>query len=165
LGGGQTQFGLIVLAVSAAIAGVGANLIVFEGETLSAFERNVAFYILLVMAIFISPMFVFMGTLYRVKKKGQQEYSALAMDYVRAFDSKWLRDRVSPTEGLLGSPDIQSLADMVNSFSAIRQMMIVPLGRKNLLTFLVAAAIPFLPLLLLVLPAEDLIKGVWKMLF
>jgi hypothetical protein len=110
-------------------------------------------------------MFVFMGTLYRVKKKGQQEYSALAMDYVRSFDSKWLRDRVSPTEGLLGSPDIQSLADMVNSFSAIRQMMIVPLGRKNLLTFLVAAAIPFLPLLLLVLPAEDLIKGVWKMLF
>ena len=165
LGGGQTQFGLIVLAVSAAVAGVGANLLVFEGETLSAFERNVAFYILLVMAIFISPMFVFMRTLYRVKKKGQQEYSALAMDYVRAFDSKWLRDRVSPTEGLLGSPDIQSLADMVNSFSAIRQMMIVPLGRKNLLTFLVAAAIPFLPLLLLVLPAEDLIKGVWKMLF
>jgi hypothetical protein len=102
---------------------------------------------------------------YRVKKKGQQEYSALAMEYVRSFDSKWLRDRVFPTEGLLGSPDIQSLADMVNSFSTVRQMMIVPLGRKDLLTFLVAAAIPFLPLLLLVLPTQDLIKGVWKMLF
>jgi hypothetical protein len=52
---------------------------------------------------------------------------------------------------------------MVKPLAAIRQMMIV--GRKNLLTFLVAAAIPFLPLLLLVLPAEDLIKGVWNMLF
>jgi hypothetical protein len=83
------------------------------------------------------------------------------MEYVRSFDSKWLQRGVSPAESLLGSPDIQSLADMVNSFSAVRQMMIVLLDRKNLLTFLVAAAIPFLPLLLLVLPAEELIKGVW----
>ena len=32
-------------------------------------------------------------------------------------------------------------------------------------TYLVAAAIPFLPLLLMVLPVQELIKGVWKMLF
>ena len=165
LGKGQTQFGLIVFAVSAAVAGVGANLIVFEGETLRVFERNVVFYILLVTAVFISPMFVFIGRLYRVKKKGQLDYSVLAMEYVRSFDSKWVRGGVSPAESLLGSPDIQSLADMVNSFSTVRQMMIVPLSRKDLLTFLLAAAIPFLPVLLLVLPAQDVIKGVWKMLF
>jgi hypothetical protein len=165
LGSGQTQFGLIVFAVSAAIAGVGANLIVFEGETLPVFKRNLVFYIFLVTSVFISPMFLFISRLYRAKKKGQREYSALAMDYVRSFDSKWLQGGVSPAESLLGSPDIQSLADMANSFSAIRQMMIVPLGRKDLLTFLVAAAIPFLPLLLLVLPIQDLIKGVWKMVF
>jgi hypothetical protein len=164
LGTGQTQFGLIAFAVSAAVAGVGANLIIFEGETLPIFERNLVFYILLVTSVFISPMLLFMSRLYRVKKEGQREYSALAMEYVRSFDSKWLRGGVSPAESLLGSPDIQSLADMVNSFSAIRQMMIVPLGRKNLFTFLVAAAMPFLPLLLLVLPIQDLIKGVWKML-
>jgi hypothetical protein len=86
-------------------------------------------------------MFLFTSRLHRVEKKGQREYSALAMEYVRSFDSKWLQGRVSPEESLLGSPNIQSLADMVNSFSAIRQMMIVPLGRKNLLTFLVVAAI------------------------
>jgi len=79
-------------------------------------------------------MFLFTSRLYRVEKKGQREYSALAMEYVRSFDSKWLQGRI------------------------------VPLGRKDLLTFLVAAAIPFLPLLLLVLPIQDLIKGVWKML-
>jgi hypothetical protein len=83
LGTGQTQFALIVFAVSAAVAGVGANLIIFEGETLPVFERNLVFYILLVTAVFISPMFVFMGTLYRAKKKGQQDYSALAMEYVQ----------------------------------------------------------------------------------
>lgn len=91
----------------------------------------------------MSPMFLFISRLYRVKKKGQREYSALAMEYVRSFDAKWLRGGVSPAESLLGSPDIQSPADMVNSLSTVRQMMIVPLGRKNLLTLLVAAAIPF----------------------
>jgi hypothetical protein len=164
LGTGQTQFSLIVFAVSAAVAGVGANLIVFEGQALRTFERNVVFYIVLVTAVFISPVFLFMSRLYHVKKEGQREYSALAMEYVRSFDSKWLRGGLSPAESLLGSPDIQSLADMLNSFSAVRQMMIVPLSRNNLFTLLVAAAIPFLPLLLLVLPIQDLIKGVWKML-
>jgi hypothetical protein len=164
LGKGQTQFGLIVFAVSAAVAGAGANLIVFEGQALRIFERNLVFYILLVTTIFVSPVFVFIGRLHRVRKKGQLDYGALAMEYVRSFDSKWLRGGVSPAESLLGSPDIQSLADMINSFSSARQMTIVPLSRRDLLTFLVAAAIPFLPLLLLVLPAQDLIKGVWKML-
>jgi hypothetical protein len=165
VGKGQMQFGLVVVAISAAVAGAGANLIVFEAQAVRVFERNVVFYILLVTAIFISPMFVFIGRLHRVKKKGLLEYSALAMEYVRSFDSKWLRGRVSPEESLLGSSDIQSLADMINSFSAVRQMRIVPLDRKISLTFLVAAAIPFLPLLLMVLPVQELIKGVWKMLF
>jgi len=165
VGKGQMQFGPLVFAISAAVAGAGANLIVFEGQALRAFERNVVFYILLVTAIFISPMFVFIGRLHRVKKKGLLEYSALAMEYVRSFDSKWLRGRASPEESLLGSSDIQSLADMINSFSSVRQMRIVPLDRKISLTFLVAAAIPFLPLLLMVLPVQELIKGVWKMLF
>jgi hypothetical protein len=165
VGKGQIQFGLVVFAISAAAAGAGANLILFEGQALRAFERNLVFYILLMTAIFISPMFVFMGRLHRVKKKGRLEYSALAMEYVRSFDSKWLRNRVPTGESLLGSSDIQSLADMINSFNAVREMRIVPLDRKVSLTLLCAAAIPFLPLLLIVLPVQELIKGVWKMLF
>jgi hypothetical protein len=165
VGKGQMQFGLIAFAISAAAAGAGANMILFESQALRAFERNVVFYILLVTAIFISPVFVFMGRLHRVKKNGRLEYSTLAMEYVRSFDSKWLRNRVPMGESLLGSPDIQSLADMINSFNAVREMKIVPLDRKVSLTFLVAAAIPFLPLLLLVLPVQAVIKGVWKMPF
>jgi hypothetical protein len=165
VGRGQRHFGLVVFAVSAAVAGVGANLIVFEGQALRAFERNVVVYVLLVTAIFISPVFVFIGRLYRVRKEGQLDYGGLAMEYVRSFDSKWLRGSLSREESLLGSPDVQSLADMINSFGAVRQMVIVPVGRKDLLTFLVAAAVPFLPLLLLILPVQELIKGVWKMLF
>jgi hypothetical protein len=165
VGKGQMQFGPVVFAISAAVAGAAANLIVFEGQALRAFERNVVFYILLVTAIFISPMFVFTGRLRRVKKKGLLEYSTLAMEYVRSVDSKWLRNRVPTGESLLGSSDIQSLADMINSFNAVREMKIVPLDRKVSLTLLGAAAIPFLPLLLMVLPVQELIKGVWKMLF
>ncbi|HWO33438.1 MAG TPA: hypothetical protein VNO32_31970, partial [Candidatus Acidoferrum sp.] len=140
VGKGQIQFGLVVFAISAAAAGAGANLILFEGQALRAFERNLVFYILLMTAIFISPMFVFMGRLHRVKKKGRLEYSALAMEYVRSFDSKWLRNRVPTGESLLGSSDIQSLADMINSFNAVREMRIVPLDRKVSLTLLCAAA-------------------------
>ena len=48
----------------------------------------------------------------------------LAQRYVREFDVKWLRGEAN--EPLLGSGDIQSLADPGNAHQAVRAMSIVP---------------------------------------
>ena len=46
------------------------------------------------------------------------DYGKLGQRYAREFDRKWMRDG-APDEPLLGSADIQSLADLRNGFLVI----------------------------------------------
>ena len=54
---------------------------------------------------------VFAPQLAQTKRTGNREYGALAQWYVRAFDVKWLRGGAPADESLVGSGDIQSLAE------------------------------------------------------
>src|SRR4029434_3105192 len=56
----------------------------------------------------------------QAKRTGNREYGALAERYVREFDTKWLRGGASSDEPLVGSADIQALADLANSFEVVR---------------------------------------------
>ena len=53
--------------------------------------------------------------------------------YTRAFAAKWLPTDPPPEEPLLGTPDLQSLADLGSSFDLIRQMTIVPIAKSQIL--------------------------------
>jgi hypothetical protein len=64
----------------------------------------------------------------RAKREGLAEYGAFASDYVMDFDQKWLRRKVNGAQ-LLGTGDIQSLADLGNSFAVVREMRGVPFER------------------------------------
>jgi hypothetical protein len=52
---------------------------------------------------------------------------------VREFDHKWLRGGVAADEPIVGSGDIQSLADLANSFGVIRTMRVVPFTKEAVL--------------------------------
>jgi hypothetical protein len=97
--------------------------------------------------------------------KGLLEYGALATKYVQSFDQKWVRGKSPDRQELLGTSDIQSLADLRNSYDIVRQMRIVVIDRKTALTLLVSAALPFLPLLLTIMPLEQVVQKAMKLIF
>ena len=94
----------------------------------------------------------------RVKRTGLRQYGALAQNYVRAFDSKWLPGGAPADERLIGSSDIQSLADLASSYSVVQQMRLTPLSRIALLQFAGVILAPIAPLALTIMPAEKLIR-------
>mgnify|MGYP001354319769 CR=1 FL=1 len=63
-----------------------------------------------------------------------------------------------PDEPLLGSADIQSLADLGNSFGLIRDMKSFPFSQQQILQIAVIASLPGLPLIFLVMPVGELLK-------
>jgi hypothetical protein len=67
-------------------------------------------------------------------------------------------------EPLVGSADIQSLADLANSYEVVRGMRAVPFGRDAIIQLGVLALAPLLPLALTVLPAEEILKRLAGML-
>ena len=64
---------------------------------------------------------------------GLREYGVLASAYVRQFEEKWLDPRKPPEEPLVGTADLQSLADLAGSYDIVRSMRLVPLGRNEVL--------------------------------
>jgi hypothetical protein len=66
---------------------------------------------------------------------------------------------------LLGSGDIQSLADLGNSFGFVRDMRLVPFSLEDVFRLALATAIPILPLLLTIMPLDELVTRLAKIVF
>jgi hypothetical protein len=163
----NTVYAFMPLAVAhgAMLAGLIANRIFYVGATLPEFKVEIAAVIGLMSCLVIGPLLVFAAQLAGAKRTGNREYGALAERYVREFDTKWLRGGASADERLLGSGDIQSLADLANSFEVVRTMRIAPITRDALLRLVAATLAPIVPLALTMMPFEELVKRLIGILF
>jgi hypothetical protein len=90
--------------------------------------------------------------------KGQVEYGELASRYVNEFDTKWVHAAAAtpPEEPLLGTPDMQSLDDLINSVTAARSMRLVPVSLELIQWLAMAALLPMVPMVLLIYPFASL---------
>jgi hypothetical protein len=66
---------------------------------------------------------------------------------------------------LLGTGDIQSLADLGNSFAVVREMRTVPFVTDDIVRLLVITIVPFVPLLLTIMPLDQLVTQAIKIVF
>lgn len=164
LGSGQAQFGIIVLALSIILTAAIGEKIIFGGELLSSFKVLIIAYVVLQLVIFLGPLLVFAPLLVRVKRRGLLDYGALATGYTQSFDNKWVRGKAPDGDTLLGSSDIQSLADLANSFQIVNKMGAFPFNRFNITFIVAASAVPMLPLLLTVISPEEIVLKILKLL-
>jgi hypothetical protein len=158
-------FAPLLLAQGALLAGMIANHIFFEGAKLGSFKLEIAAFVAIMVGVVLAPLLVFIPPLSRAKRAGVREYRHLAKRYIDEFDAKWLRGAAPGNEALLGSADIQSLADMGNSFEVVRSMRLVPITRDALIQLIVITLLPVAPLLLTMISPEELLGQFLKILF
>jgi hypothetical protein len=65
----------------------------------------------------------------------------------------------------VGSADIQSLADLDNSYEIVRTMRWAPISKQAVLELAAAVLVPIAPLLLTVMPLEALFNKLLGVLF
>src|SRR5512139_640274 len=138
LGGSAYAFSPLLTAHGAALAGFFANRIFHAGASLTDFKLEVVVLVTGRMAILVRPRCVFAPQILAAKRTGLREYGILGAEYTRDFDRRWLRTPNRDGEALLGSGDIQSLADLGNAFSMIKEMSPLPVGRDTLFQLIVA---------------------------
>lgn len=165
LGVAQSHFMVLTVAVSTVLAAGFAEQIAFTGKPVQAFVVPVVGVLVLNAMLFLGPLVFFSGRLLAVKRLGLREYGVLAAGYVHAFDTRWLRRGAPADESILGASDIQSLADLANSYEVIRHMRVVPFGPGAVLGLTAAVIAPMLPLLLLHFRLDELLVGLVKYLF
>jgi hypothetical protein len=158
-------FAVLAVAHGAILAGYLANRIFFAGATLPQFKAEIAIMVIFMLCLMLAPLLVFTPQLSQAKRIGLREYGTLAERYMREFDAKWLRGGAPAGEPLVGSADIQSLADLGNSYGVVQDMRIVPVTREALLRLVGATLAPIVPLALTMMSLEDLLKKLMGILF
>jgi hypothetical protein len=163
LGKACIPFGGILFAVSAAVASTIATHVLFEGASLERFQVSYGALFALTLAIFGGPLLVFVPVLARVKRQGLAAYGTLASHYTQAFDRKWVQGD-PPDEPLLGSADVQSLADLGNSYELIRKMRAAPIELRDVVAMAIPGVIPVIPLAATVMPLSEILKDLLRLL-
>ena len=155
----------LLLAHGALLSGNLANQIFHAGATLTQYRLEILLLMIFMVMLVVGPLTVFAPQLSRARRNGLREYGTLAQRYVREFDAKWLRSQGDRDEAFLGSGDIQSLADLGNSFAVVQDMNVVPITKHALVQLAAATVAPLVPLVLTLMPLEDLIKKLFGILF
>jgi hypothetical protein len=158
------RLAILVFAVSAILsASIGENILV-AGARLKTYESELVLFFMICLLVSLGPLIVFTPALVRTKLGYWKEYGILAGTYVRRFDKKWIDPPGPPGQDLLGTSDIQSLADLKNSYSLISEMRTVLPSRKTVGVFALAYVAPALPLVLTVIPLNQVLVEVYKLL-
>lgn len=158
-------FALVLLAHGVLLAGLIADRIFFGGATLQQFTVEIVGWVGALVFVVLCPLIVFAGQLAHAKRVGLGEYGVLAQRYVREFDAKWVRGNRDPNEPFVGSADVQSLADLANSFDVIRTMRFVPFSKETVFQLGVVTLFPLLPLTLTMISLEELLKRLLSAVF
>jgi len=161
----RIAFAPLLLAQGVLLSGVIANRILFAGARLSDFKVDLIAIVILMVFVILAPLLVFSRKLEEVSRTGVSEYGILAQRYARQFDQKWLRGGASADEALLGSSDVQSLADMGSSFDAVNKMRWTPFTVRDVLQMSGIMLLPMLPLTLTMFSLPQLLEGLLKLVF
>ncbi len=165
LSGTAYAFMPLAAAHGAMLAGLLANRIFHAGGSLPQFKVEIAVLLAFMIIAVFGPLLAFTAQLAHAKRTGTREYGTLAQRYVREFDTKWLRGGAPADEPLVGSGDIQSLADLANSYEVVKGIQLAPITKDALMRVAVATLAPLLPLALTMMSLEELIKQLIGIVF
>jgi hypothetical protein len=134
----------LVFAICAVASSAIATRVLFGVATLATFQVTYGALFLVALAIF-----------------GR---CRLVSRYTQLFDRKWVKGVDASEEPLLGTGDIQSLADLGNSDERIDKMRVVPIELRGLAAMVVPGAIPAIPLAASVMPGSEIVKRLLRLL-
>ena len=165
LGKSSYAFGPILFAQGAMLAGLIAGRVLYQGESLTSFKLQIGGFIAFFVLAILGPLLMFTPKMAQARRKGLADYGLLAQSYIEGFEQKWVLPDPSTSEELLGAADIQSLADLGNSYGLVRDMRPVPFGLDDVTRLAAATAAPLVPLLLTIFSPEELLMRIIKVLF
>ncbi|HKQ89734.1 MAG TPA: hypothetical protein VJZ77_03550 [Blastocatellia bacterium] len=164
VGDSLRAFWLVGFALGAVLAGQVANRITLYGESLVTFKHIVIGLAVFVLILFVGPLTLFIGKLRETKRRGDFEYGALAGGVGRQFERDCLKRERGADEESPNDQDFSSAANIYGIVANVYGMKDFPFGLRNLGLLVAVTLAPFVPVALMVMPLNVIIKDFAKML-
>lgn len=165
IGHHQFFFGILGFIQSSIFSAEIASKVIYADAVIEDFKFIILGYVVLFALVLIFPMFFFVRKLTLTKLKGLMEYGVTSHKYVSGFHDKWINGINPEGEKLLGTADIQSLADLGNSYEIIKTMIPIPIDIRKVLSLILIISIPFSPLILFVMPLNEIFNALTNLIF
>jgi hypothetical protein len=152
-----TGFSSFVFAMASVLSAAwGTQLLAHRMSSKDLLPEILAFLVIAI-ALACGPALLFTSHLYRARRRTLASYTQLATEYVKRFDAKWIGNA---TTDLLGTSDLQSLADLGNSFQVIVRTRMLVFAPRSVLDLVAAALVPMIPLALSFVTVEQILKRI-----
>jgi hypothetical protein len=157
LGLAQSRFAVISATGALVVCGNSMNLMIYAGESILSFKYLIAAYAILSTAVLLGPLLLLSAALARTRRQDLARYDIMGQRLIQAFDAQW---DAMPGTVMLDSPSPQTMADYSAIHDNIRGTTIVPVNRWHLVRMLGAGLVPFVPLLFIAMPLDELMARI-----
>jgi hypothetical protein len=164
LGNATVAFRAAVLAVSAVVTAALERRVRLEGMPIRAAGTQLAGLAVVVVLSLFGPLVAFTPSLWRLRVRGMYQLGVLGDRYARGFAARWFTTPEAQQGELLGTPDIQSLADLGNAHERTSGTGLLPCSTRNLIEVAAALLLPLLPVALIEPAMADALKKVVRAL-
>lgn len=145
----------VVLGAALVAAARWAHLVVHHGVEVRSLLVPMLAFVLLALALLLSPMLVFAPRLVRARRRALLDYGALVARHGRLVQRRWIEGGDVGEPPLLAAPEIGAVADTVELYRAVEAMRPVPLDRSTVLAIALPAATPMLAVVALQIPLKE----------
>jgi hypothetical protein len=153
------NFKEVAFAVSTSFAGGLANIVLRTGSGVGRYKFEILALIVVSVGLFAGPLFFFYSLLVRTRFRDTLRYWKLWQGQRRQFEPKWLRDMYEYPD-MLAIQDFSEVTDLSQVLERVQQMSIVPFRRAQVWPLLLAAMLPFVVVMSIDVPIEEMILRV-----
>jgi hypothetical protein len=136
----------------------------YMGVPLAAYFYLIGGSVVCVLILFSGPLLAFSVKLLRARRQGIFAYGALATGEGQQFERKWLNRARPFDEGVLEVPDFSATTDLYQVVSNVYDMGTIPLDLKDLIPLAIATLLPFVPVALMAVPLDTLLRQLANLL-
>lgn len=163
LGETHRLYAIFIFAFAATVSAIACREVLFDKVPIQSYKIPIAALVMIMVLLFLGPLFMFAPVLLRTRRKALQEYSTLACKLGRLYDRKWVKGNPAG-ESLLSTPDNTSLASYSRDYELVDRMRVFPFEPRTAVVLALAGLIPMVPLLATVMPMEEIFKLLLKAL-
>lgn len=173
---GHSYFSFAAFAMSVGVSTFVAQTVLETHTNLQAYSNLGIVFVVLVLLLFLGPLLVFTPLLVKTRREAVFTYGSLCHNVNSLFAANWLETGPgckSTSKGesnsgdsakLILSTEPSTVTDLNSSFLNVQNMKPFVFGKETLMAFLVAVALPAIPLISTVIPLQDLLKELAKAL-
>jgi hypothetical protein len=136
-------FSGFVFALSCVVASAMLKELDFVRHDPQTVWLAIAFWIAVILIVFIGPLFVFIPPILAAREKALLEYGRLVHQFQRAFHSKWV-DEARNGKDLMGSSDLSPISGLYATLQTVRGLQVIPVDRAAIVQLVIAAGLPML---------------------